>query len=155
MASNSGLPNMLGQRSDALLNLWDAGTALTAGNTASSTILDLIGGGQPYVAGSGDTYIPTTMFGVVIDFSDIATAGGTDTLTISVQLSNVANFGSGVVTVASRVFATADNDSHPRRVVFGVFNQDNLTNYRYLRVQIVSANSGAATFGGFVAPLEM
>lgn len=152
MASNSALPNLFRGRSDAELNLWNAGSAVTAGATATSAILDLTGGN--YTTAGGDTYGRMLMFGVILDFADIATSGGTDTLTINVQLSNASDFGSGNVTIMSRLFAQADNDSHPRRVVFGAINQDHVTNYRYLRVQIVSANNGAATFGGYVVPFE-
>lgn len=153
MASNSSLTNLFRGRFDSELNLWDAGSAVTAGATATSTTIDLAGG-TPYVAGSGQTVQPLKCFAAIVDFTVLTTTGGTDTLTVRVQFSNAADFGSGVVTTVQRVYVTGDTATAPRRCILPAISQDHETNYRYVRVQVVSANNGAGTFGGYIVPIE-
>lgn len=151
-ASNSALANFFAQRPDAELSMRAAGTAIAGGATDTSTTIDLAGG-TPYSTSSGAVICPLKMAAVVFDFSDVNTPS-TGTLTMTLQLSNASDFGSGNVTVWTRVLNSADDDSHPRRLVVPFINQDNGNNYRYVRFQIVSANSATATYGAFMAPAE-
>jgi len=153
MAANASISNLFSGRPDADLNLWDAGSTVAAGATASSAIIDLARG--TYTTGlTGEAYTAAKMFAVSLDFTVLTTTGGGDTLTVSVQLSNSATFASGNVTVAQRVYVTGDTATAPRRCNLFAISQDHATNYRYLRVQIVSASNGAATFGGYVTAIE-
>lgn len=155
MVSHSALPNMLQGRSDALLNLWNDGSTVAAGATATSAVIDFNNGASSFPTAGGDLYTRTVTGAVVLNLTVATLAGGGDTLTIQIQYSNAADFGSGVLTKERRLLVTADNGIAPRPIVILTSNQDNRTNYRYMRVQIVSASSGAGTFGGYMTTLSL
>lgn len=146
MASYSALTNFFGAQSDALLSMRAGGTAIAGGATDTSTVIDLVNGGDPYTAGSGQVVHPLKLAAVVFNFTDVDTPS-TATLTMTLQLSNSASFASGNQTVWTHVLNSADNDSHPLQIVVPFLNQWKGTNYRYVRFQIVSANSATAVYG--------
>lgn len=126
---------------DDALSLRDAG--LLAATTTETTILDL---GAGLVDGN-----------LVIDVSAIEVASGNEKYTIHLEGSNVAAMTSGSVTLANIPLGNATDPADAAtgvgRFVVPFRNEQNGTNYRYVRIYTLAAGTIATgiNFAAFLA----